>query len=227
MKTPTALLLLLVPVLSFSQNPDDSDLKRNVLKIAPQQFAVKSLKIGVERFNSGFNKSYSLYLTFRKEKSNELQFPAGYDGLGGEFQYRTYLKPLASYQNRNGKGYHQGIYLSGYVQGNAFSGDQFYLYSYVDPTTGGYFVAPFNRRVSIGNWGTGFTIGLQSVLWEVVTLDAYVGGGFQWSDVIGERYGPPPLNYDPEYSLNTTYNYSDPEFQGVLPKAGIHIGIRL
>lgn len=224
MKTLTALLLL-VPVLSFSQHPDDSDLKRNVLKIAPQQFAVKSLKIGVERFNSRFNKSYSLYLTARKEKSNELQFPAGYDGLGGEFQYRTYLQPLASYQNRNGKGYHQGIYLSGYIQGNAFSGDQFYLYSYVDPTTGGYFVAPFNRHVSNGNWGTGFTIGLQRVLWEVVTLDAYVGGGFQWSDVIGERYGPPPLNS--EYSLNTTYNYSDPEFQGVLPKAGIHIGIRL
>lgn len=227
MKTPTALLLLLVPVLSFGQNPGDSVLKRNVLKIAPQQFAVKSLKIGIERFNSAFNKSYSIYLIARKEKNNEFQFPEGYDGLGGEFQFRTYLKPLATYHNRNGKGYDLGVYLSGYIQGHSFSGDQFYLYSVVDQTTGGYFVAPFTRHVSIGNWGTGITIGLQRVLWEIVTLDAYVGGGFQWSDVTGAGYGPPPLNYHAENYGNTANNFSDPEFQGILPKAGVHIGIRL
>ncbi len=227
MKAPTALILFLVPILSFSQNTHDSALKRNVLKVAPQQFTVKSLKLGIEHFNKAFNKSYSLFLIARKERNNQSQFPSGYDGLGGEFQYRTYLKPLASYQNRNGKDYDQGIYLSGYIQGNAFSGDQSYWYSYVDQTTGGYFVAPFNRHLSIGNWGTGFTIGLQRVLWEILTIDAYLGGGIQWSDVNGEAYGPPPINYKPENSEYPSYNYSDPEFQGILPKAGIHIGIRL
>jgi len=226
MRTCLFVLSFLTPCISFSQNPDHSAFKRNILKIAPQQFAVNSLKIGVERFNTSLSKSYSLYVTVRKDKGNQIQFPTGFDGLGGEFQYRAYLKPLATYLNLEGKAYTQGVYLSGYVQGNSFSGDQFYPYSHFDQNTGSYIVEPFNRHLSIGNWGAGFTIGFQRVLWEIIILDAYIGGGMQWSDVIGQTYGPPSTYY-PEYFFSPNYNFTDPEFNGILPKAGIHIGIAL
>ena len=213
---------IILPLFLHGQDSDPVGPKRNVLKIAPQQFRVKSLKLGVEHFNASFTHSYSLYATIRKEKDNQIDNPVGYDGLGGEFHYRTYLKPLKSYATRNNKTYTQGIYLSGFIQGHAFSGDQYYQFREFDSNSGEIFTTEYRLHESIGNWATGFTIGLQHVFWQILTVDVYVGGGIQWSDVISSGTLPP--NY---FFTSPTYDYEDPRFNGILPKVGAQIGIGL
>lgn len=215
---------MLFPLLSYSQETDNFELKKNVLKIVPQQFRVKSLKLGVEHFNSTRNRSYSLYVTLRKEKNNQGEYPTGFDGLGGEFQYRTYLKPLKEYTNHNNKKYDQGIYLGGFIQGHGFSGDQFYPDTQFDQVTNTYSTAIYHTQQNVANWATGITIGLQHTFWKLLSIDVYAGGGIQWSDISQSGSLPPYYGF---YYINPGYDYLEPGFQGILPKIGAQIGIGL
>ncbi len=223
MKTLIVCSLLLSPLVGQSQD-GSFELKRNILKVAPQQFRVKSLKLGVEHLNSNRDRSYSLYVTLRKEKNNQGEYPTGYDGLGGEFQYRAYLKPLKEYSNHNNKKYDQGIYLAGFIQGNGFSGDQFYPDSQYDQVTNTYSTTVYHTHQRISNWATGVMIGLQHTFWKLLSVDVYAGGGVQWSDISQSGSLPPYYGF---YYINPGYDYSEPGFQGILPKVGLQIGIGL
>ena len=224
MKIGTVVLLTFLPLLSYGQEPDNFELKRNLLKFAPQQFRVKSLKLGIEHFNTSFNKSYSLYFIIRKEKNNQEDYPTGYDGAGIEFQYRAYLKPLQYYTNGDKKGYSQGIYLGVFPRGNSFNGDQFYPYSEYDQA-GNIIYSVYQTQEKTSNWGTGLIIGLQHVLWKIITVDLYAGGGVQWSDI--KKSGSLPPNYTLYYFYNGGHERYDPGFQGILAKFGAQIGISL
>jgi len=75
---------------------------------------------------------------------------------------------------------------------------------------------------SIGNWGTGFTIGFHRTLWNVLYIDAYLGGGIQWSDVI--QMSTPNFNFD---NYSSYSGITDPAYQGIMPKFGLQLGIAL
>jgi hypothetical protein len=71
----------------------------------------------------------------------------------------------------------------------------------------------------IHNWGGGFTIGYQKTLWQVIFLEAFVGGGIQYSYII--RSGQQGLAF---FRIG---GVTDPGYKGILPKVGLNIGIAL
>lgn len=219
------LVLLVVPALC--QDQPSLPLPKALFKVAPQNFIENTLKIGSEIFNKKRTKSYSLYVYGRFDSNNSSQpYYYGddfYKGLGTEFQYRKYLTPLQNYTTRKGKTYMQGIYVSGYVQAASYKNEGEFIYYSYDQSTGQQNIYTVDVEESIKNWGTGFTIGVHRTLWNVLFIDAYVGGGIQWSDEI--RASNTNLG---NYNNYTSYSgITDPAYQGVMPKFGLQLGIAL
>jgi hypothetical protein len=76
----------------------------------------------------------------------------------------------------------------------------------------------YTERVT--NGGFGFTIGYQKTLWQVVFMEAFIGGGVQFSgrSVSGDR---------PDDSFYYYTGITDPGYKGIMPKIGLHLGIGL
>ncbi|MBL7871336.1 MAG: hypothetical protein JNM78_06980 [Cyclobacteriaceae bacterium] len=214
--------------LSQDQNEQTLTTPRALFKVAPQNFALNTLKIGTEVFNKSGTKSYSLYLYGRFDGNHESEphyyGDDVYKGVGGEFQYRKYVSPMKSYVTRRNKSYLQGIYVSGYVQAASFKQEGDFTYTTYDWNTGMRNTYSFYVDENTANWGTGFTFGLHRTFWSVLFVDAYLGGGIQWSDTI--------INYTPSQPIPNAYysSYSgitSPDYQGIMPKFGIQLGILL
>jgi len=225
MKTPLFALLFLACIPVFSQDDEILTAPRALFKVSPQNFAINTLKVGAEFFNKTRTKSYSAFLYGRFDSNNDTQtYYFGddfYKGLGGEFQYRKYLNGFKSYQTKRGKDFLQGIYVAGYLTGGTYSNKgEFIQYSYNNNTgqQNSYMVSVDDQVV---NWGTGFTIGVHRTLWRVLFIDAYIGGGIQWSD-FNRKFNPSlPMSYS-SYSGITS-----PGYQGIMPKFGVSLGVAL
>lgn len=222
------LVVLLMVIAKVAVGQDEKDQTPSALfKVVPQNFVDNTLKIGTEFFNKSRSKSVSIFVYGRFDSDpNSGPFYYGenrYKGLGGEAQYRKYISPLQPYVTRRNKNYLRGIYVAGYIQGASYSNEGNYISSHYDRNTGQYTSTVVNVHESIGNWGTGFTIGVHRTLWNVLFIDAYVGGGIQWSDVI--RTVSPPVN--PNYSGYYYTGITSPGYQGIMPKFGIQLGIPL
>ena len=227
MKVILSVLLLLVSIAVAGQSDEILTPPRALFKVAPQNFIANTLKVGVEVFNKTRSKSYSLYLYGRLDSDNNANQPNYYGdyyykGLGSEFQYRKYISPIKSYSTRRGKNYLQGIYVSGYLQGASYVNDGDFIFSSYDQNTGQRSQTLITINETTRNGGTGFTIGVQRTLWNVLFIDAYVGGGVQWSDV--------NKTITPSIPVNAYYGYyfiTDPGYQGIMPKFGLQLGIAL
>jgi hypothetical protein len=227
MKTILPSLFLLLSFSAAGQANEITTIPRALFKVAPQNFIENTLKIGVEFFNKERTRSYNVYLYGRLESNNDSQpYYYGdkyYKGLGSELQYRKYISPLNSYTTRKGKNYLQGIYVSGYLQGASYSNEGDFVYYSFDQNTGQQIRSYVKVNESVGNVGTGFTIGVHRTLWSVLFIDVYIGGGVQWSDIV--RTGTPATTL-----LNDYYGYysiTDPGYQGIMPKFGLQLGIAL
>jgi hypothetical protein len=222
MKFRISLLLILTSFAAYSQS--ESNPPKALFKVSPAHFAINTLKLGAEIFNKTQTKSIVFYGYGRLENSQDLSsyYDEQYNGLGCELQYRKYISPLKSYTTRRNRNYLQGIYAAGYLQGGSFvrKGD-FVQYTYTGsypPSSTTYYL-----HESAKNLGTGFIIGVQRTLWSVLFIDAYLGGGIQWSDVSKNIVTAPGTTID-------YYNYNDitsPGYQGIMPKFGLQIGIAL
>jgi hypothetical protein len=200
---------------------DAEEFSRTVFKLSPQHFTQNSLKGGVEHFNKHHSASVAVFITGRMEKNEDSFYGDGYDGLAGELQVRKYISPMTTITSRGDRVYQRGIYGAVYVQGGTYSGDFKSEYSYYDPNTGAFVTgAQYDYEEHTGNWGGGFTIGYQQTLWQVVFVEAFIGGGLQFSDRITTGMVP-----------DQSYFYYDsiwnPYYRGILPKFGLNIGIGL
>lgn len=227
MKAILPSFFLLLSFAAAGQVDEPANTPRALFKVVPQNFIENTLKIGVEFFNKKRTKSYSAYVYGRLESNNESQpYYYGdkyYKGLGSELQYRKYISPLKSYTTRKGKNYLQGIYVSGYLQGASYVNEGDFLYYSFDQNTGQQVRSYVNVTESVGNIGTGFTIGVHRTLWNVLFIDAYIGGGVQWSDII-RTTTPPTMLLNDYYGY---YSITDPGYQGIMPKFGLQLGIAL
>ncbi len=216
MKRITLLVLLLCCQQAFAQTAEIS-IPRTVFKVAPQNFAINSLKMSVERFNQSYTKSLSVSLNgqiYNEERSDE-----GFNVLGVELQGRTYLNPMATALNKVGRPVTQGLYLASYMQGARFSG-QSSLMTFSDPARG---INEYQTtEANGGNWGAGVTIGWQRVIWSRLFIDVFVGGGAQWSDIIFTTFGSSSISI-----LRKSFqgDFTDVYYQGIMPKMGIHFGL--
>jgi len=211
---------------TFSQNDEILAAPRALFKVSPQNFAINTLKVGAEFFNKHRTKSYSVFLYGRFDSNNDSQpYYYGdefYKGLGGEFQYRKYLNGFKSYQTKRGKDFLQGIYVSGYLTGGTYSNKGEFIRSSYDYNTGQIMSYTVSVDDLVINWGTGFTIGVHRTLWRVLFIDAYIGGGIQWSDF--------NRKYDPSMPISSYSSYSgitSPGYQGIMPKFGVSLGVAL
>lgn len=196
-----------VGIAVFAQDDSESGFKlpRTFLKISPLQFVANTLELGIEAFNPTYSKSFNFSFGFRSG-SNDY-----YDGNGAsvELAYRKYAAPM-KYRVRGNRESYQGIYYSFFVRGEYFKGEDEDYYS-------GF---PETYMQEIFSIAPGFTIGFQKTLWQIIMLDAYVGGGVKFSDV---QYltTSPPVDYEPYYGI------LDPGYSGIFPKIGVKIGIGL
>lgn len=225
MKKYLSLSLVVLLASSVIAQEIEQQPSRSVFKISPQHFTQNQLKMGFERFNKSYSRSFSLYLNGLLDwYPNEAGYDEGYSGIGAEFQYRKYLVPMTVHTTKKGNTYFRGIYFSGYLQGGHYSGTQAGVYYDYDPSTGTSTPTQYNYKDDIGNWGGGVTFGFQQTLWNKLYFEAYVGGGLQFADQITSGTVPD----DPDY-----FYFYEPsgitalDYQGILPKIGIQIGIGL
>jgi hypothetical protein len=206
---------------SHSQAQETQSLSRSVIKLSPQHFTDNSLKAGIERFNKTHTTSIALLVTAKLEKDEDGFAQYGYNGLAGELQFRKYVRPMKMITTKKNRLFHQGIYGAAYVQAGSYSGEFNGYYFARDPITGT-FGTPYNYdyKESTGNWGFGFTMGYQRTLWEVIFLEAFLGGGIQFSDRILTGLTP-PANYFGDELI------TDPAYKGIMPKIGLNIGLGL
>ncbi len=219
------LTVILCIVAGFTAAAQQSEviLPKAIFKVAPQNFTQNELKVGTEFFLRG-DKSLSLSIYGRYNNSNDLvqneYYPGDYyTGFGSEIAYRKYISPFKVYETKRGKSYLQGIYVSGYLQGGKFFSEGKYRTYIVDPDTGFPIMTSIQMREDVRNAGVGFTIGVQRTLWKVVFIDAYIGGGMQFSDI--DFNNPIPQHF---------FYYTDiaqPSYAGIMPKFGLLVGVRL
>lgn len=220
MKKSLLLMLALYSTILYGQDKAVES-PSALFKVTPQNFIVSTLKIGTEVFNKSRSKSLQLLL-YGRFNTYSRAFCCDYDhykGVGGELMYRKYISPLKSITTKRNRSYLQGIYVGGYVQGAAYSNKGDYSVTRRDPNTNIYTTTIVNVNESTSNWGTGFTIGVHRAIWSVLFIDAYIGGGIQWSDI--NRVTTPN-----DVPLNSYYGtILSPGYQGVMPKFGIQIGV--
>lgn len=221
MRTHILLLAGVCLLTNVAVAQESGTISRTVFKLSPQHFTENSLKGGVEHFNKDHSASVSVLITGRMEKNEHSYYGDGYDGLAGELQLRKYISPMKAVTLKNNKIYYRGIYAGLYVQGGAYSGDFKREYIFYDQTTGGTVrEIQYDYEEHVGNWGGGFLIGYQQTFWDVIFVEAFVGGGIQFSD----RITTGKLPNTPDYSY---YGITDPYYRGILPKIGLNIGIGL
>lgn len=218
----TALLICAVLCLSFSAHAQETETpSRTIFKLSPQHFIRNSLKAGIERFNENHSGSVAFFVTGMMAQDQN-SFRDQYNGLAGELQLRKYISPMKSVTSRNDRVYSQGVYGAAYLQGGSYSGNFKEENHYTDPTTGNPATQVlYDYKENVGNWGFGFTLGYQKTLWQVIFLEAFVGGGVQFSDRTVSGFMPNTYYFGGDDGI------VDPAFRGILPKIGIHIGIGL
>ena len=218
------LLLILVAIISAAMSQETPPPSRSVFKISPQHFTKNQLKIGLERFTHSYSRSFSLFLVGLFDRYENVGYTEGYNGIGTELQYRKYIVPMAPHTTRKDHAYHRGIYFSGYLQGGYYSGKQTGITSNYDPATGNHTSSPYEYTDNIRNLGGGITFGFQQTLWSKLFFEAYVGGGLQFSSHTSSGTLPPDPYYYYYYDSNSITSL---DYQGMLPKIGVLIGIGL
>lgn len=216
------LLFTLAVLFAFTTSAQEDELlSRTIFKLSPQHFIHNSLKAGIERFNPAHSGSFAIFLTGRLEDTRQSWYGReGYSGLAGEVQFRKYISPMKLHTSRRNNSYHQGVYGAAYIQGGGYSGGFEDEMSVYDPNTGAYVPTYYRYTERITNGGFGFTIGYQKTLWQVIFLEAFIGGGVQFSGI----------NISGDKPKDSFYYYSgitDPSYRGMLPKIGLQIGIGL
>ena len=202
-------------------------LKRNIVKITPQHFIRNTLYASYERFSPSMKSSvqYSLGLLYRRDRSSWSGFN-DYETQGGvlaEVQGRYYVPAFRQLVSaRNNRAFAQGIYLSGFLRGEYAQIDGAYT---VWNSMGNFQEQrPVSDRVLAIN--PGFTIGYQRTLWQFIYLDMYLGGGLRIASISRGQTMPPGSGF-----YNSSFygggDILDLAYRGILPKAGISIGIGL
>jgi hypothetical protein len=190
------------------------------LKVSPLHLFSNSAKLGVERFNKSYAQSWGLYFTGQWSRANQNNSQHQHMGFGAELQYRKYIRPLQVRTSSGGKNHYRGSYVMLGMQASHHSeAHQNVSYSPPNPLTGEVTVSSYDYKIDTGNGAITIALGVQQVFWNVILLDIFVGGGYQFSDpvYIGQFY---------EHWV-APRGIREPSYQGLLPRIGVDIGIPL
>lgn len=193
---------------------------RTLVKISPQHVVVNTLQMGTEHFTSNFARSLAFDVGIRYHGQfldTEDLIERGVD-LG--FQYRTYIRGLASVTTHRKRTIVQGIYAGPFVHGGMVRRRQ--ITGFYSTYIGGVTPPRFEQRIDRNDFeeyffATGFTVGVQRIFWNVLAVDVFAGGGMRWSQVQFLAPQQRPLNTD----------VITPGYQGIFPRIGFKIGVAL
>jgi hypothetical protein len=224
MKTLTTLLACVAITVAFGQTEPSEKPVRFIFKMSPQHLIMNTLKIGGELLNKDRTKSFQVMLhAIANDKSNADYYywsnGAPYNGVGAEFTFKKYLSPMQEMTTRKGRQYMQGIYFGGIIQGGAYSRDFDGFTEYWDMQTQSWISERYTYSIKAQNIAAGFTIGFHRIYWKVLSLDAFMGAGYQLRNqkTTGET---------PDY-YGEGYDFTYPNYYGILPKVGLNIGVTL
>jgi hypothetical protein len=224
MKSLTIILACKAMTVAFGQTELTEKPIRYIFKTSPQHLVVNVLKVGCEIVNQSGTGSYQVMLHAIANNKNETYWSSSipYNGFGTELMFKKYLYPLQTITTRKGRQFSQGIYLGGFIQGGIYSGDFEGTdsdYSW-DETSQTYVrtESDYDYSTKAKNVAAGFTIGFHRVYWKVLSLDAFIGAGYQagHQKITGTRS---------EWA--EFYDFKKPHFYGVLPKFGLNLGLVL
>ena len=204
-----------------AQSQETAAPSRFMFKMSPQHLFQNTLKIGGEFFSKSKPSSFTLFLhavSNNRDQDPYWLFP--YNGGGAEISYRQYILPIQTRTTRKGRSFTQGIYFSAFLQGGAYKGDYDFWDGHYDRVTNQYTEEHIIYQETAQNLATGFSIGLQQIYWKTLSLDLYLGAGYQ----AGQRS---ITGTTPDEPYNYTGPLDDAGYTGVLPKGGLMLGIFL
>ena len=221
MKYTIALWIAITSQLATAQSENPSQSKNFLFKMSPQHLTMNMLKVGGERLNKSRTKSFQLYVQVVSNNKREDYAGSsfGHDGLGSEFMYKKYLLPFKELTNRKGRQFTQGIYFGGFIQGGYYKGNFRNNGFSWNPMTQTQISYTYDYLEKVSNGALGFTIGIQRLFWKVLTLDAYLGAGYQLSNQ--NITGTAPA------WVTDFYDFNEVNYVGILPKFGLTIGVVL
>jgi hypothetical protein len=226
MKILTTLMACVTYATAFGQTETSEKQIKYIFKMSPQHLVVNMLKVGGEVVNRSGTGSFQLMLQAISNNKNENYWTNSgmpYNGFGAELMFKKYLFPLQTITTRKGRQFSQGIYFAGFLQGGLYSGDfagTEHTWDW-DDVTQTYIRSDYDYDFSTKaqNVAAGFTIGLHRVYWKVLSLDAFMGAGYQ--------AGHQKITGNPSEYANELYNFTDPYYYGILPKFGLNLGLAL
>lgn len=194
---------------------------RTLFKVSPQHFIASTLQVGIEHFNTDFSKSWNFSIGLRNQGNNQNTYNDEVRGGELDLQYRRYVRPFQTFTSRRNRTYAQGIYVGPFLNGGFYTVDNRYTSTWTYTNSTGQSVTQtdtYGSEYETQHLAAGFTIGLQRTFWEVLTLDAFVGGGLRATNLRMISSG----------DRNNIYNgLLDPAFSGIFPRIGFKVGIAL
>lgn len=191
-----------------------------LIKVSPQHFIASTLQVGIEHFNTDFSKSWNFSIGLRNQGNNQNSYSDEVRGGEIDLQFRRYVRPLQQFSSRKNRTYSQGVYFGPFINGGFYTVDDLNTYTWTYRDINGQLITETSSnggKYETQHFAAGFTIGLQRTFWEVLTLDAFVGGGLRATNftlIAGDR--------------NDIYNgLLDPGFTGIFPRIGFKVGIAL
>ena len=205
----TGILLFIITLFSTVQAQE------SLIKVSPFHFFNATFNMSFEKKITS-DKSINLSGGFHLRDRDYISYGEG-DAVGwtGEFQLRKYLVKYNSDLS--------GIFVAPFFKGSYFdityNDDIWYVTeeSYYDadgiwyPQEGEYIMETSNDEIKSVQGGV--LMGVQYVIKDVISLEFYLGGGIQYSEVEGNSED----NWRYDSSLGRGYN-------GVIPKIGFNVG---
>ena len=195
--------------------------KKTAISFTPTYILRSTLQVGVQRFNKYQDRSFSLYGAITGLNNDFLEET----GYAAEAQYRFYVKRFKVRTNLNEKSYQQGIYVGLWARGEQF--EQKYDYenvSYFDNANRERFLSYIGTQNTQALSG-GIQFGFQQTFAKFFFIDLYVGGGYRGTTIETQIEFQNTEETQHDKIMRWHNGIFDRAFQGVLPRAGVNLGV--
>ena len=195
--------------------------KKTAISFVPTYIFRSTLQIGIQRFNKYQDRSFVLYGGITGLSSEYLKE----NGYTAEAQYRFYVKRFKVRTNFNEKSYQQGIYVGIWARGEHFEQDYDYKdVSYFD-NTGRETILTYRGIRNTEALSGGIQFGFQQTFAEHFFIDLYVGGGYRATNVEIQTEIQNTEKTQHSDIIRWHNGIFDRGYQGVLPRAGLSLGV--
>lgn len=195
--------------------------KKTAISFTPTYIFRSTLQIGVQRFNKYQDRSFNLYGAVTGLNNDFLSE----NGFAAEAQYRLYVKRFKVRTNLNEKVYQQGIYVGFWARGEVFEGK--YAYQDIDFFTpqGNIEFITYKGTRNVEALSGGIQFGFQQTFAEYFFIDLYIGGGYRAANTDTQTDIQNTQEIRHQDVMRWHNGVFDRAFEGVLPRAGVSLGV--